>query len=400
MRRWEMRLLIVSHLFKNPLEHSKLPHLADLLQRMSEDVEIHVIAPVPWFPPIRRPRRWRVYGQIPHHYRYGEVSVRYPRHLVPPARLLYAVSGRTFLRALRGAVASETHDVIWAHYAFPDGWAAVKLGKERNTPVIVTVRGEDVRSDVRHWGVRKRVEWTLREADVVTSPHPETTELARALGRDEVIELHNSVDVRRFSQGDGARVRSELGLSDEFVVTFVGHLVEFKDPETFVRAAAKIPQQEAMAFLVVGSAGRGREQTDLRSLANRLGVADRVKFLGDRGDIPDILAASNLFVALSPYENIWSNTLLEAMAAGVPSIVTRAGSTERFLRHGKETWLVTPRSPADLAQAILHLRSTPAVRRELSQRGESLVIAEFDIGSVKDRVLALSRSLTRKSALA
>lgn len=395
-----MRLLIVSHLFKNPLEHSKLPHLADLLQRLSEDVEIHVIAPVPWFPPIRWPRRWRVYGQIPRKYRYDAVSVRYPRHLVPPARLLYAAAGRTFLRALRGAVASETYDVIWAHYAFPDGWAAVKLGKERNTPVIVTVRGEDVRSDVRHWGVRKRVVWALQEADVVTSPHPETTELAKALGRNEVVELHNSLDVRRFSRGDGARVRSELSLSDEFVVTFVGHLVEFKDPETFVRAAAKIPQKEAIAFLVVGSAGRGREQTDLRSLATRMGVADRVKFLGDRGDIPDILAASDLFVALSPYENIWSNTLLEAMAAGVPSIVTRAGSTERFLRHGKETWLVAPKSPPDLAQAILHLRSTPAVRRELSQRGKSLVVAEFDIGGVKDRVLTLSRSLTRRSASA
>lgn len=80
-----------------------------------------------------------------------------------------------------------------------------------------------------------------------------------ALGRDEVVELHNSVDVRRFSQGDRARVRSELGLSDEFVVTFVGHLLEFKDPATFVRAASKIPQEEAVAFLVVGSPGRGRE---------------------------------------------------------------------------------------------------------------------------------------------
>ncbi|MEE9592681.1 MAG: hypothetical protein V3W28_03770, partial [Thermoplasmata archaeon] len=60
--------------------------------------------------------------------------------------------------------------------------------------------------------------------------------------------------------------------------------------------------------------------------------------------------------------------------------------------------LVTPRSPADLAQAILHLRSTPVVRRELSRRGKSLVLAEFEIGGIKDRVLALSRSLTRKSA--
>ena len=147
-------------------------------------------------------------------------------------------AGPSFLRAVRRTVAGEAYEVVWGHTAYLDGWAAVKFAKERGIPSIVTVRGEDVRSDVDEFGIRPLVEWTLKEATSVTSPHPETTELARRLGRKDVVELHNGVDIARFSHGDGAKVRKELGLTDEFVVTYVGHLVPFKDPKTFVEAAA------------------------------------------------------------------------------------------------------------------------------------------------------------------
>ncbi len=392
-----MRLLIVSHLFKNPLEHSKLPHLVYLFQAMSEDVNIDVIAPVPWFPPIRVPRKWHRFSQIPGEHFYGRVHVKYPRHFVLPARILYFLSGRSLLRSLRKATAGKTYDVIWAHYGFPDGWGAVKLGEERGIPVIVTVRGEDVRSDVRHVRVRRQVQWALRKADVVTSPHPETTELARGLGREEVVELNNALDIERFSHGDGMRIREELGLGNEFVVTFIAHLVEFRDPKTFVEAAVPVPAEDPIVFLLVGSAGRGREQVNLRGLAENLGLGERLRFLGDRGDIPDILAASDLFVSLSPYENIWNNALLEAMAAGVPCIVTRAGLTERFLSHGKEAWLIPPRSPTELRAAIQHLRSDPDLREGLAQHAFQLVASKFDLRAIKEQALDMCRSLASET---
>ena len=390
-----MRLLFVSHLFRNPLEHSKLPHLVDLVRELSREVEVEVVAPVPWVPGRLVPKRWRRFAAIPKEHRYGDVRVRYPRHVILPRRLLYFRAGRSFLNAVRRTVAGGSFDVIWGHTAYLDGWAAVRLAKERGVPSIVTVRGEDVRSDVDQFRIRSLVEWTLREATVVTSPHPETTALAHALGRKDVVELHNGVDLSRFSDGDRAKVRRELGLTDEFVVTFVGHLVPFKDPKTFVQAAA-MPRMEGVVFLVVGSAGRGREQTDLRGLAADLGVGDRVRFLGDRDDVPDVLAASDLFVALSPVENIWSNTLLEAMAASVPCVVTRAGTTERFLRHGKEAWLVPPQSPKDLAEAILHLKANAALRAEIARNGAPLVAAGFDLRAVATQALALCRSLASR----
>lgn len=386
-----LRLLLVSHLFKNPLEHSKLPHLADLAQRLSQEIEVEVVSPVPWVPPFAPGRRWDRLARIPPEHVYGNVRVRYPRHFILPARLWYARGGRRFLQALESTVEHEAFDLMWAHYAYPDGWASVTLGKKTGTPVIVTVRGEDVRSDVDHPGVRRLVEWTLREAHAVTSPHPETTGLVRRLGRKEVVELPNALDVERFSRGDPARIRQELGLEGDFVVTFVGHLVAFKDPRTLLEASARVPPEERIRFLFVGSAGRGREQNGLRSLAGRPGGGNRVHFLGDREDIPDILAASDLFVALSPTENIWSNALLEAMAAGVPCVVTRAGLTEEYLDHGTHAWLVAPRSPEDLAGAIVHLKGNPTLRKELAEGARSLVSATFDLRSVSAQALDLCR---------
>ncbi len=388
-----LRVLAVSHLFRNPLEHSKLPHLADLFQAMSEKVDIEVIAPVPWYPPLGLPERWHRFSQIPRAYTYGDIRVRYPRHFILPSRMLYFLAGRSFLRTLRRATAGESYDVIWAHYAYPDGWAAVRLGEERGTPVMVTVRGEDVRSDVEHLGVRKRVAWTLQMADVVTSPHPETTKLTRGLGREHVVSLNNALNVERFAGGQGQRIRDELGLGEEFVVTFIAHLVAFKDPQTLIEAAALGSPEDRSVFLMVGSAGRGREPINLKRLAADRGLGDRLRFLGDRRDIPDILAASDLFVTLSPYENIWSNTLLEAMAARIPCIVTRVGLTDQYLRHGETAWLIPARSPYELREAIDHLRSHPEIREQLTRQAFSIVASQFDLQGVTKQAIDLVRTL-------
>src|SRR3990172_2424750 len=108
-----MRLLFVSHLFRNPLEHSKLPHLVDLVRELSREVEVEVVAPVPWVPGRLVPERWRRFARIPKEHRYGDVRVRYPRHVILPPRLLYFRAGRSFLNAVRRTVAGGSFDVIW-----------------------------------------------------------------------------------------------------------------------------------------------------------------------------------------------------------------------------------------------------------------------------------------------
>src|SRR2546426_5584790 len=180
-----MRMLVVSHLFRNPLEPSNLPNLFSLTQALARDVDVEVVAPVPWFPPIGGFRSWSRFSRIPREHVYGKVRVRYPRYFILPFRLVYFLAGPSFLRSLRLATQRERYDVIWAHYAYPDGWAAVQLGKMLGVPVIVTVRGDDVRVDTRHFRVRDMVVSALREAAIVTSPHPETSDLARGLGRTD-----------------------------------------------------------------------------------------------------------------------------------------------------------------------------------------------------------------------
>ncbi len=388
-----MRLLIVSHLFRNPLEHSKLPHLFDLTQVLARDIDVDVVSPVPWFPPLRIPRSWHLLSQIPGEHAYGKVRVRYPRYFILPFRLLYFLAGRSFLRALRRSVAGSRYDLAWAHYAYPDGWATVRLGKAFGLPTVVTVRGEDVRKDVRHAGIRGKVSWALREATAVSSPHPETTELARGLGRVNIVDLHNGIDVDRFATGNGGRIREELGLTDEFAVGFIGHLVAAKDPAALLEAIALIPGEERVVAILAGSPGRGRRQADLPALAARLGIEKRVFFLGDRGDVPDVLAACQVFAQIDVIENIWSNSMLEAMAAGLPCIVTRSGTTERHLRHRDDAWLIPSRSPRDLADAIVALKADGSLRARLGARGRERVAAEFDLRAVSARALDLCRAV-------
>ena len=392
-----MRILIISSLFRNPLEKSALPHLVDLVGELSKTDSVEVVSPIPWVPRALGAGGWARWSRIPRAYEYAGVRVRYPRYLVLPRRILYLLAGPMFLLALRRAVRGEDYDVLWAHYAYPDGWAAVRLGREMRRPALVTVRGDDVRRDVDHLGVRTRVRQALREATRVTSPHPETTELARRLGASDVYTLHNGINLRRFAGGDGQRIRRELGLKDEWVVTFVGHLIEDKDPRTVVEAAARIPVSENLVFLVVGGAGRGAEQTDLRALARARGVEGRVRFLGSREDIPDILAASDCFLAINVVENIWATALLEAMAAGVPCIVTKAGTTADHLRDRGQALLIEPRSPGELASAVLELKRDATLGNSLREAGRELVQREFDLASVARSARRLLDSVASKA---
>lgn len=187
------------------------------------------------------------------------------------------------------------------------------------------------------------------------------------------------------------RARLSAGRPDYLVLT-PARLHEQKGHVDLLNAAAEIP---AATFVL---AGDGPRRGELEELARRLGITDRCLFLGERDDIPALLAATDIFVLPSRFEGL-PVSVLEAMAAERPVVATAVGGTDEAVVDGETGLLVPPGDPVALAAAIRRLRDEPEFARRLATAGRTRVEEKFSVEAtasavmdVYDRVAARGRA--------
>lgn len=333
-----------------------------------------VVAPVPYFPagnPIFG--AYSVYGRVPRYERRNGLEVFHPRYPVIPKigmhltpRSMWAASLRTIQGLIRRGY---DFDVIDAHYFYPDGVAAINLGRALRRPVVITGRGTDLTLIPCDRGARKRIEAAIAKASVTIAVCEDLRERLLSLGAppDRCVTLRNGVDLVRFSPGDRAAARNGLGVRG-FVLASVGSLIPRKGHELVIEAVADLPDCELLI------AGQGPLRRTLERLAADLGIAERVHFLGEvRHDVlADVYRAADVLVLASSREG-WANVLLEAMACGTPVIATDVNGTCEVVRDSVAGRLLQIRDPSALRAELTSLRrampNRDAVRRYAEQFG-------------------------------
>jgi glycosyltransferase involved in cell wall biosynthesis len=183
--------------------------------------------------------------------------------------------------------------------------------------------------------------------------------------------VRNGVDPGRFEQPVAHVFRSELaGNTRRPIVLTVARLAPQKGLEFLLRAAAMLPE----ATFVI--AGDGPARSILAAQAESAGLADRVRFLGSRRDVPDLLAACDVFVLPSLIEGL-PLSVLEAMAAARPVVATRVPGTDETVVDGETGMLVPPRDPEALAHAIRSVLSDPERASRFGSAGRARVLGDF-----------------------
>jgi glycosyltransferase involved in cell wall biosynthesis len=198
-------------------------------------------------------------------------------------------------------------------------------------------------------------------------------------------------------------IRRELGLDpDAPVAAVICRLTPGKGLEYFLEAAVRVGNcMPSARFLIVGSAKVNPPYKQvLEDCVSRLKLHGRVIFTGERTDVPKLLAEVNLSVLPSLGEGL-SNSLLEAMAAGLPVIATNVGGNPEIVRDGQNGILVPARDSAALGDAILHILSSPALARRFGENGRQLAAKDFSLQSTirrtEDLYLKLLESKHRRA---
>ena len=206
-----------------------------------------------------------------------------------------------------------------------------------------------------------------RIASVSRSGVAQLVEEAR-VPRDRITWLPNGVELDTYRPTDESSrrlVRQQLGLGpDDVVVVSVGSLTPVKGHDLLLRALASITSQVANVHLLL--AGGGDEADALARMAAALGIQDQVHFVGPRSDVATWLGAMDVYACSSRYEGM-SNSILEAMACGLPVVATRVGDNARLVRNGQDGWVVPTGSVDALAQGLRTLCLDPSARERLGR---------------------------------
>jgi glycosyltransferase involved in cell wall biosynthesis len=202
---------------------------------------------------------------------------------------------------------------------------------------------------------------------------------------DKLRVVPNGVRTSIYRPNDASRamMRRKLNLRDEFVWLAAGRLEMVKDYGTMLRAFAKLVDQDGRQVLLV--AGEGSLLGSLERMAEDLGIAPNVRFLGYRADIADLMRASDAYVLSSIFEGM-PLALLEAGASELPVVATRVGGNAEAMVEGRSGFLVPSRHVGDLACAMERVLGMPfEERRAMGRTGGEFVRSEYSLDAVMEK---------------
>jgi len=327
-----MKVLVFTALYPNnvwPNHGIFIKERMTALARRNE-CELRVVAPVPYYP---FDIGWRSgYARVAKEETIDGIRVYHPRYLLIPKigmTLHGALMCLSVLRAVRRVRRSFSFDLIDAHFVYPDGFAAVLLGRLLRKPVIVTARGSDINVFASFPLIGWLINYTLCKAHHLIAVSGALGKAIAAMGvpRQKISLIPNGVDQQKFKKIGKAEARQTLGLpEDRAIVLSVGSLNPVKGFDLLIRAFKILVETSATRkpYLVV--IGDGPLRKDLARMIGELSLQSHARLVAavPHSELYRWYSAADVFCLASDREG-YPNVLLEALACGTPVVATAVG---------------------------------------------------------------------------
>ncbi|WP_417621344.1 glycosyltransferase [Parasphingorhabdus sp.] len=388
-----LHILTLSTLFPN----AATPNFGIFVERQAVELasrtaaRVTVVNPVgmpPW--PLSSHRKYQGLSALPEHEAWRGLDVCRPRFTLIPK-----ISGASNPRRIASAIlplvkklhAETPIDVIDAEFFYPDGPAAMRLAEALGIPFTIKARG----ADIHHWGddpkCRDQLLKAAEKASALLAVSDALKQDMITLGMDsgKIAVHYTGLDQDKFFPVDRDAAKRELGVKGPLFIT-TGALIARKNQDLAIRTMVHFPDAHLML------AGDGEEEDNYRALANQLGVADRVRFLGSvpHENIPRMTAAADIAILVSKSEGL-ANAWVEALACGTPVIISEAGGARELV-----TGPAAGRIVEQNVEAIVHAAKT-ILAEPPSQEAVRSSVRQFSWKSNGDQLLAILRKAAGKS---
>jgi glycosyltransferase involved in cell wall biosynthesis len=202
------------------------------------------------------------------------------------------------------------------------------------------------------------------------------------INANKVQVIYNGIQTADFQRPHSDRLRRQFGWGEsEIIVGSLGNIRTAKGYDILLQAAALLKQSATPFRFVIAGQGKPGLYDNLLKLRAELALEERVHFLGFNDDPADFLSNLDLFLLSSTSEG-FSIATIQAMASGLPVIVTRSGGPEEIVTHGENGWMVEAGSPEAIATALEKVATESTLARQYANRGRAHALKVFDIGSM------------------
>lgn len=376
-----MKVLVISHMY--PSSFNKVAGIfvhEQVKALVARGVEVRVVSPVPWapFPISTLTQKWRAYNAIPDKAVWEGVPVYYPRYLAFPRSWLFASSGQRMYRGIQKLVqeiyADFQFDLIHAHVALPDGYAALLIAKRFNVPVVVTIHGQDLQQTIyRNKSSKDKVVTVINQSSKTILVSSKLKRIAEDIvcSNDKLIVIPNGIDKNGLSG-----FNNRLFNSEKVLLLSVSNLIYTKGIDLNLKAFARLVNKYLnLRYWIIGD---GPDKRKLQQLARDLGISSCVRFLGRQPHniVMDYIAKCDIF-SLPSWKEGFGVVYLEAMAHGKPVIGCEGEGIEDFVENGRTGLLVKPQDVDSLVKALDFLLSHLEEARAMGERARNKVLSNY-----------------------
>ena len=392
-----MKVLEISHLF--PVFYDPLLGIAmhkQIKSLKNKGCEVLVISPIPWAPfPINYiSNKWRLYFKTPNYRIIEGVEVFYPRYLVFPKAYFLASSGIRLYYGIKKLVKKLwpvfPFDLIHAHMALPDGYAAILLSRDYNKPLVITFQATDLDITVnRNDKCLQSLEKVFFAADKVISPSPR-------LGMQFSERFKIVSDIVGYGINLEDVFYGDSNLSAKYknyrLLLSVSRLIPTKGIDLNLHAIKNIiTKYDNLLYLIIGD---GPARKEVECLVNDLDLKDHVKFIGQQphNRVMEYMSICEIFTMPS-WQETFGLVYVEAMAHGKPIIGCQGQGVDGIVTDGKTGLLVKPKDVDGLTEAMDYLLNNPDEARAIGKRARKLVLENYTWEKNAEKTIEIYRKV-------